>query len=251
MFKKISRKISRDGLGAGIIAIFRYLYYFKSRREYNQMLMLKTTKEKFSMIYQKNFWFSSESRSGEGSELSSTSHLRTTLPTLIENYKISSLVDAPCGDFNWMKLVNFRKPVKYIGIDIVETVITENIRNYGQEKISFILSDIISDQLPDCDLLLVRDALFHFSFKDIDKFLKNIANLDYKYLLTTTHYQLENNFKNRDIITGDFRLIDLHKHPFNIESKDVLEEVIDYKVGSGSPKKLLMLEKRNVPKKLY
>jgi hypothetical protein len=39
------------------------------------------------------------------------------------------LLDIPCGDFNWMKLLNLG--VDYIGADIVGELIAENRRRFG------------------------------------------------------------------------------------------------------------------------
>ena len=87
------------------------------------MLRLKYPKDRFSKIYDDNIWGSDESRSGKGSELKSTINIRTFLIDFIIKNKIKLLVDAPCGDFNWMKYVTRAVDVKYIGIDIVEKMI--------------------------------------------------------------------------------------------------------------------------------
>ena len=49
-------------------------------------------------------------------------------------------------------------------------------------------------------------------------------------LLTTTH-STENNFINKDIITGDFRLIDLFSKPLNFNEQLVIEKIRDYPHG--------------------
>ena len=41
--------------------------------------------------------------------------------------------DAPCGDFNWMKLVNF-DDCKYIGGDIVNLIISNNNKEFSKQQ---------------------------------------------------------------------------------------------------------------------
>jgi hypothetical protein len=45
------------------------------------------------------------------------------MPPLIEKFSIKSMFDAPCGDFNWMKLVLDKVKVDYVGADIVKPLI--------------------------------------------------------------------------------------------------------------------------------
>src|SRR5215470_10844794 len=61
--------------------------------------------ETFSAIYQNNSWRNSESVSGRGSTLARTSVLREALPILLKELNCQCLLDAPCGDFNWMRQV--------------------------------------------------------------------------------------------------------------------------------------------------
>ena len=70
---------------------------------------------------------------------------------------------------------------------------------------------------------MVRDCLFHLSYKDINKFLDNIAKVDYKYILTTTHI-LDEDFANKDIISGDYRMINLFSEPFNFKNETIIDE---------------------------
>jgi hypothetical protein len=94
---------------------------------------------------------------------------------------------------------------------------------------------------------MVRDCLFHLSYEDINKFLKNIRNVNYKYLLTTTHIDtIENNFKNMDIISGDARFINLFAKPFNFNNQDVIDRVKDCPNDLKTPKEMILI-KKNIP----
>ena len=62
-----------------------------------------STKETFTEIYKTNFWSSNESPSGGGSELIQTKSLINDLEKLLKDMDIKSVLDIPCGDFNWMQ----------------------------------------------------------------------------------------------------------------------------------------------------
>ena len=72
--------------------------------------------------------------------------------------------------------------------------------------------------------MICRDCLFHLSYKDIESVLENFIAAEIKYLLTTT---FTHNRSNRDIITGDFRRLNLFKKPFSFDKKP-LERIDDY-----------------------
>ena len=253
---RIVTKINRDGLLNTILAIILLPFTFKERirqkkiRTDTDLIIEKATlKERFNLIYKKNIWDSKESRSGEGSEIYYTERLRNWMIEVLPKYQIKKLIDAPCGDFNWMKLVVSEIEIEYYGFDIVDSLIKNNNALYRGDKVQFGIANICEDKLPNCDLLIVRDFLFHLSYNDINKFLENISNINYKYLLTTTHI-LEENFVNKDIKSADYRLIDLFKEPFNFNSKKVINRVDDFPTEEPVPREMILLCKSDVPKSI-
>lgn len=180
----------------------------------------------FSEIYEKDLWTTGESRSGAGSELSYTENLRARLPALFERYKIRTVIDAPCGDFNWMRLVPLTNGMSYLGLDIVPELIARNQEQYGDGRHRFLVSNILRDPLPAGDILICRDCLFHLSNKDIISALKNYVDSNTPYLLTSTHVN-DGGLENTDINTGEFRRIDLFSEPFCLP-KDVLCRIADF-----------------------
>lgn len=127
----------------------------------------------------------SESLSGPGSELKQTEKIIEELPRIFKKYNIRCFFDVPCGDFFWMKNVVNNCDTKYIGGDIVEKIIQINNEKY--KNIDFIKFDIRNDKIPDdVDLIFIRDLFVHFSYKDIEKSLKNIKNSNVKYVMMTT-----------------------------------------------------------------
>ena len=90
----------------------------------------KTTQEIFTTIYNDNHWKSSESVSGGGSELEQTNSVIKEINIILKSYSIKSILDLPCGDFNWMRFVDLAE-TKYIGADIVDKLILNNSNLYG------------------------------------------------------------------------------------------------------------------------
>lgn len=165
----------------------------------------------FSDIYYNRGFGSQGSFSGSGSDLSQTSVIRQEIPILLKGIYAKSLLDAPCGDFHWMKETKLDID-RYIGGDIVPDLIAQNQQKYSCETREFITLDIAKDNLPQVDIILCRDCLVHFSFKDITSTIKNFKKSKSKYLLTTTFTGLS---RNSNIFTGQWRPINLQLPPFN------------------------------------
>ncbi len=192
----------------------------------------------FEKIYDSNFWGSSESKSGPGSQIKSTESVRKSLPKLIEKYDIKSILDSPCGDYNWMKTVD-KKDAKYIGGDIVPKIIKENNKKYKNENTSFEVVDITSSNIPKVDLIICRDCLQHLSQENVKKALKNFKDSGSKYLLVTNYpWTLEN----YDIKDGDFSTLNLCQKPFGLPSKP-LEKIKETSISGNCVDKYLYLYK--------
>ncbi|HEX6452655.1 MAG TPA: class I SAM-dependent methyltransferase [Trebonia sp.] len=173
----------------------------------------------FTRFYQTNQWGSGETRSGPGSERARTRQVVRDLNRLIRDFGIRSMLDAPCGDFNWMRDVSL-EAVDYLGCDIVEDMIAANSAKYGGWARTFKKLDITVDPMPQVDLILCRDTLVHFSYKRAFATLSNFRASGSKYFLTTTFRETEENV---DIGTGWWRPINLQYPPFSFpEPKEVL-----------------------------
>lgn len=165
----------------------------------------------FSDIYLNNVWENEESVSGRGSTLERTGVIRRELPALLESVGAKSLLDAPCGDFNWMRHVDLRG-VKYLGADVVPELISRNLSTYGGAGRSFAVLDITRDELPKADVILCRDCLIHLSFKHARAAVDNFKRSNSTFLLATTHASVR---ENTDIRTGGWRPVNLRLPPFN------------------------------------
>lgn len=197
-----------------------------AKKSFRKIMHNFSLEERFTKIYEINYWGKWESKSGKGSTLSSTERLRKELPNLFKQFGIKTVFDGPCGDFNWMRHVISEADIFYIGGDIVEPMIASNQANYGNHKISFIKLDLTKNVLPNADLMICRDCLFHLSFQDTLMLLQNFDNSNIPWLLTTT-YKKTNEFVNVDINTGHFRRIDLCSAPYHFP-EEIYYKIEDY-----------------------
>jgi hypothetical protein len=154
--------------------------------------------------------FGDESVSGPGSTLEQTKTLRERLPLLIESLDIRSLLDAPCGDFNWMQHVALGVE-RYIGVDILGEVIATNCWRYGNRHREFHRLNITADALPAVDAILSRDFLVHLSFEEIAHCLRRFMDTGARYLMTTTFPALQ---ANEDTLDCRWRALNLCLPPF-------------------------------------
>jgi len=176
----------------------------------------------FRQAYLHNIWGDPESVSGPGSGLSRTEAFRDQIPQLLSALGARSLLDAGCGDFNWMKVLHL--PVeRYLGMDIVPELIIHNRQKYMDGKTIFRHGNIVRDELPRVDIILCRDCLVHFSFEDIWAALRNFKRTQSRYLLTTTFIEFPENL---DVETGGWRQLNLERYPFSFPPP---ERLIDEK----------------------
>ena len=169
-------------------------------------------KDIFTDVFKRKLWAGSESVSGNGSSLDQTATIRREIPSLLRALQIKTMLDAPCGDFHWMKNTPLELD-RYIGVDIVPELIDENNRKYSDSKKQFVALDITTADLPQVDLILCRDCFVHLSFTDIWSALNGFKRSGSRYLLTTT---FTNVTTNTDIQTGmNWRPINLQLPPFS------------------------------------
>jgi hypothetical protein len=168
--------------------------------------------ERFQAIYRNGAWLSGDpsgSLSGLGSSLAATEAIREKLPDLLRSLGTRALLDVGCGDFLWMNEVDL--PCDYIGVDIVPELISHNTERYACPGRSFLLMDATTCILPPADTVLCREMLFHLSFEDIGRVMANVERSGARFLVSTNDEGLR---VNADILSGDFRLLNLKKAPF-------------------------------------
>lgn len=165
----------------------------------------------FSRAYAHNAWGSQESGSGIGSELGATETLRCYLPDLFKRLAVTKVLDAPCGDWNWMRRVDLNG-IDYVGVDVVQDVIAKN-RDYEREGVRFLVADLTQDELPLADLIICRDCWIHLSFRDAAAMLENFRRSGARWLLVSNSPHVQ---ENKNQLTGwMWRFLNLHRPPFN------------------------------------
>jgi SAM-dependent methyltransferase len=175
-------------------------------------LRFRSTDARFREVFRGNHWRNPESVSGFGSSMEATADVRRAVAEIAERYEIRSLLDVPCGDFNWMQSVDFAG--SYCGGDIVSDLIALNQARYGNSRRQFVVLDVIRDPLPRSDLVLCRDCLNHLSIPEAAHALGNIVKSGSSYL-AVTHYPTA--ITNRSQTSGfDYRPLNLQRPPFNL-----------------------------------
>jgi len=188
-------------------------FYWKRRiaRYQDQLVGQHDMQKIFRSHLETNEWGSAESVSGPGSEIQYTTKLRDWLSRLTRERNFNTLLDAPCGDYNWMRLTDLPKKMSYIGGDLLQELVDHNQQKYGDQQHKFLRLDITHDQLPHADAWLCRDCLFHLSFADIQKVFKQFLESEIPYWLLTSHIEP---VPNMDCPTGGFRPLNFIAPPF-------------------------------------
>lgn len=165
----------------------------------------------FDKFYREHSWCGRESVSGPGSDCAQTKVITLEIPKLLAALGVKSVLDIPCGDFNWMQRVDL-SGIDYTGADIVADLVAANEAQYGSATICFRHLNLFTDSLPQVDLVLCRDCLVHLPFADIFRALGNICRSGTNYILTTT---FTGDRDNQDILMGDWRPLNLERPPFS------------------------------------
>ena len=133
-------------------------------------------------------------------------------------------VDLGCGDFRvGSRIVDSFD--SYTACDVVPELVHFNQEYWRHLPVEFRVVDLVKDQIPDGDVLIVRQVLQHLSNDDINKFKQSIPR-GFSYLLVTEHLPSEGDFlANKDKASGsDIRLssgsgVVLTKPPFRMNFK--------------------------------
>ena len=165
-------------------------------------------KDVFESIYENAIWGGG---SGAGSDLSRTVVYVAYVQHIMDKYSVKSVVDIGCGDWRFSKYIDF-SGCKYLGVDIVESVISANIKNYGNNNIIFQLGNATEFEIPKCDLLLCKDVLQHLSNKNVRAILHK-SRVATRALFTNDFYPV-----NEDCNDGDTRPLNIASAPFDMKT---------------------------------
>lgn len=166
----------------------------------------------FAEIWRSNLWGSDDSRSGGGSTLSTTRYVRARLPGLLAKLDARTFLDAPCGDFHWMREVDLGA-THYLGADIVPEMIAENQARYGATNRRFETLDIVAGPVPYADLWMCREVLMHIPTADALAVLRNFLASGSRYFLATS---FDTTRQNDDLPSAGFRPLNLRLAPVSL-----------------------------------
>ena len=129
----------------------------------------------FSRVYRNGWWGNDGSRFffGHGSRGEPVSVYVDAITR--ELGRPGTIVDLGCGDFVVGRELLKRFPeARYIGRDIVPSLIEHHQRTYADERVSFELLDIVSDCIPHGDVHLARQVFQHLSNAGIARVLEKL-----------------------------------------------------------------------------
>ena len=126
----------------------------------------------------------------------------------------------------------------YTGADLVEDMLAHHREKYGNEKTRFVVLNAIKDELPQAELVTIRQVLQHLSNAQIQEILNKLSA--FKYVIITEHMLTSDNVvPNLDKIPGPhirtrvLSSVFIDKPPFNVKNPKVLFEYAeDEKVKS-------------------
>jgi SAM-dependent methyltransferase len=192
----------------------------------------RSPQEIFSTIYATNAWGGAKGtfNSGSGSEDTVTRPYVEAVLGYIRQHGISRVLDLGCGDFR-VGAQLCEAGIDYTGVDIVPDLIAHHNSVHGNARTRFQCANIMSDPLPEADLVLIRQVLQHLSNNAIQEVLQNIQG--YRHIIISEHYPAPGIalVPNKDKPTGpDVRIMEnsavvLERPPFNVKGIQCLLEV--------------------------
>jgi hypothetical protein len=160
---------------------------------------------------------------------------------LLRKKGIRSIIDAPCGDLNWIFPIINHANIHYMGGDISPSVV--QAAQSAHPDIQIQVFDITRDPFPQADLWHCRDCLFHLPFELIEQALVNFTRSSIPFALITTHHSRLLH-QNLNIQPGGFRLLDLEKPPFSLPSP--LARIRDYLPGRDFPRYVCLWSRQQI-----
>lgn len=165
-----------------------------------------------------------ESASGPGSSLAAAEPALRLLRRVLAERDVGSILDLGCGDWNWMRGLGLPeagtgRKLRYEGWDASADLVAQLQADHGRPgEIDFLLRDITTAPLPQVDLVILRDVLFHMPVALATDLLARLRQST-RFLLSTSFLGME---RNDDIqaylpINGwGFHRINLNVAPFDL-----------------------------------
>jgi SAM-dependent methyltransferase len=187
----------------------------------------------FQAIYKNNHWGSDEAASfysGAGSRGEVVDIYVERMSFIIRQHQRElrrsvRVLDLGCGDFTVGRQLTERIPeMSYIGCDIVPELIQHHAETEANSRISFRRLDIVTDDLPNADVVLARQVLQHLPNADVECILRKLGKYHAAYITEGQPATAEGPFNPDKPIgsgmrfnwqTGHGRGLEFDKPPFN------------------------------------
>lgn len=165
--------------------------------------------------------------SGGGSDLGyATETSLRIVNDVIQKYNITTMIDVPCGDANWIfdSAWTDHHLSLYLGLDIAGHPIAQNALRFSHHmNKAFRQWDAAECSLPkykwspfeepsSFQLVHARDVLQHLPLESAVRFVCNIFTSGARVLITTTYFKWA---QNKNIEAGDFYANDLFAAPYD------------------------------------
>lgn len=165
---------------------------------------------------------------GPGSSLEFTAGIRQQLPDLLRRHDVTTMLDAPCGDRNWLSQIDLTFLHSYIGMDVDAQIIDDNRARYPNA--TFIKANLLTrPKFPKVDLILSRDFLAHLTTEYIEVMVNKFKLSGSRYLLASNYPGANNEFEYDPTAypwTGYLeRQHDLEAAPFLLQRIDGIPEM--------------------------
>ena len=156
--------------------------------------MMRDLSKVFDSIYSRRKWGSNVSLSGEGSMPVAAFRFMDFLQHELDaNPKIKTILDLGCGDWKvWRS--DFFVNHNYIGIDASQIAISLALSIAPKANTIFMHLDFLGADLPEADLVIIKDVVIHLSNFDFDRLLKSLSK--YERIIITS-----------DLKTSGFRVL--------------------------------------------
>jgi hypothetical protein len=147
-----------------------------------------TPKEIFGKIYAEGLWGGKKGEfySGTGSHSEEiVGNYVEAIREYLSSFSVKpNVVDLGCGDFAVGSRVR-RFCQAYVACDVVDELISFNINKFACLDVDFRVLDLVDDDLPDGDIIFIRQVLQHLSNYQINKLLVKLYK--YRYIVLTEH----------------------------------------------------------------
>ena len=172
-------------------------------------------KNEFTNIYDKELW-GKEKGSGAGSRPKFNKEYILFLENFLRDNDIKSVIDFGCGDWQFSRYIDWGS-VDYLGLDIVDTVIEDNKKQFSQY--SFVSDTDVFKYLEGREFIIIKDVIMHWPNEEILSFLDKLVTYDIKILLVNVFGQSKNRRLKR---VGGFSRLDYDKFPLNKYNSELI-----------------------------